>query len=587
MRGLAIACLLGGCLSVPDGAKPMCHESSDCDQASGEVCEEGVCYGNPPAGPFAASIAPPTERDDVAVTEQLVLPISQDGWLGTIQLAPSLTYAGTLRARCEAPLACDASLAIGATMTVERPAQFAGGPSVRSVVSVEDGAFKLVVPRTGDHDRGYTVTIVPDRRDQTSGAPTTAELLPPLRTEISVLENMNSQDIVLGGANLKVVTGQLRTPIGAGLANYRIVALGRWDQVSPMQEVSTVDYTSTDGKFTIVLSSGIVDRVELVARPRGGADGPVLHLPGVLATESTANHVLALPTTIGQPQTVPVAVQSVDGDGMVDAVRGARVVITSNVASLVDESFATFTSEGTTDDDGKADITLYDGDAVRNSYRISIVPPASDVAGAMYDQPFTFEDRTPMRLPRRLAVRGVVRDASGNPLKDVAVTARPALRFLWSLPDAPQAFLSAIPPATTVTPESGEFVLFVDGAMADVWGFYDLVYEPTAKSYAPSWAEVVELPHDAEVTTVDVPTTSLPDAAFVHGEIRRPAGRSRRGRRSEAVSRRDQHDLVQPRRERADRLSDPGPDHGPRRLREGWHRPVDAAPLSAAIPHGA
>ena len=57
-------CLLAsaGCLSVPEGPIPQCETSADCDRAHGEVCEEGVCWGNPPAGPFAAIVSPPSER---------------------------------------------------------------------------------------------------------------------------------------------------------------------------------------------------------------------------------------------------------------------------------------------------------------------------------------------------------------------------------------------------------------------------------------------------------------------------------------------------------------------------------------------
>lgn len=520
---LLVGTLLAGCLSVPDGPEPMCQVTADCD--SGEVCDEGICYGNPPAGPFAAAVAPPTERTDLVVGEYRELFIAQDGWLGTIQLPEPVTYSGTIRARCDAPLVCDANLSIAATIIVSRPAQIEGGPSFRSVVTVKPGetAFQLVVPRTGETDRNYTVTVVPDGRDVDGSMPTTAQLLPPTRTEIGVSESTNGKIIELGGTGLASISGTLRTAIGAGLPNYRVVALGRWDLTSPVQEVSTVDYTSTDGKFMLVLSPRLVGTVDIVARPRTNDVGPTLQLGNVLATQSSANHVMSQPANLGALRDVVIPVTSIGGSGGAEPVRGARVMVTSSApSSFTDPTITTFVAEATTDEDGHAKLKLYDGEAVASRYRISVAPPASAPAGAVFDEAYTIGDE--LRLPRRLAIRGVVTDVHGEPLKDVAVTARPSLRFSWSLPEAPQQFLSAIPAATTVTPETGEFVIFVDGAMAGTWGFYDLVYEPTAKSRAPGWIESVEIPHDNALDTLTLPSTALPDAAFVRGEIVDPHG---------------------------------------------------------------
>ncbi|HRC56826.1 MAG TPA: hypothetical protein PKU97_12930, partial [Kofleriaceae bacterium] len=55
--GAALAALASaGCLSVPDEDEPQCRRASDCDQAVGEVCEEGVCWGDPPSVPLAAIV---------------------------------------------------------------------------------------------------------------------------------------------------------------------------------------------------------------------------------------------------------------------------------------------------------------------------------------------------------------------------------------------------------------------------------------------------------------------------------------------------------------------------------------------------
>ncbi len=105
------------------------------------------------------------------------------------------------------------------------------------------------------------------------------------------------------------------------------------------------------------------------------------------------------------------------------------------------------------------------------------------------------------------------------------MTARPSLRFAWSLEDLPQAFLAAIPAATALTPATGEFVLFVDRTVGDVWGHYDLVFEPSATTRAPAFVlPEVEIPRDDRDEIELEDTVRLPDAAFVRGVVTDPDG---------------------------------------------------------------
>ena len=54
--------LLAGCLEVPHGAGDRSATTTrDCNAAHGEVCDEGVCWGNPPTGLFAATLSPPSD----------------------------------------------------------------------------------------------------------------------------------------------------------------------------------------------------------------------------------------------------------------------------------------------------------------------------------------------------------------------------------------------------------------------------------------------------------------------------------------------------------------------------------------------
>jgi hypothetical protein len=187
---------------------------------------------------------------------------------------------------------------------------------------------------------------------------------------------------------------------------------------------------------------------------------------------------------------------------------------------------ATFVAEGTTNDAGTVMLDVLDGEAFASKYKLEIVPPASASYGVVFDQALELGAQQPMLLPARVKVRGVVLDAEGHPLKDVSVTARPSLRFAWSLDDKPQAFLNAIPTATATTPSTGEFVVWVDPTITDLWGHYDLVFEPptTAKypTRAPTWiqSEVAI----SSLDTLSLPDVVLPDAAFVHGAITDPDG---------------------------------------------------------------
>jgi len=79
---IALAFSATGCISGVDdgGVEPMCVETADCDQAHGEVCDDGVCWGDPPEGvTFAAVLVPPDDRTDLPVAVVPALSIAADG----------------------------------------------------------------------------------------------------------------------------------------------------------------------------------------------------------------------------------------------------------------------------------------------------------------------------------------------------------------------------------------------------------------------------------------------------------------------------------------------------------------------------
>jgi len=186
---------------------------------------------------------------------------------------------------------------------------------------------------------------------------------------------------------------------------------------------------------------------------------------------------------------------------------------------------AVVSAQATTGDDGLAHVMLLDGPAFATTYKLRVVPPASSSLGVLFDVPFALDQTTAVRLPQRIALHGRVLDAAGEPLGDVSVTAQPALRFKWSLDGDPLAFLDAIPAATSITPATGDFVVWVDPLVADVWGHYDLDFETPTGSISPSWTQSdIEIPRVLGQTTFDLGDVTLPPAAHVHGRITDPGG---------------------------------------------------------------
>ncbi len=526
---------LTACLDVPSGPAPECTQASDCDTANGEICDEGTCYGNPPQGMYAVVISPPAERKDL-VPRELVMPaIAADGWIADLHLQRPTVFSGRVEAACVVPNPCDRGT-IGATITITRPSMFKGGPGFKVIADAEGAvgtagstgpSFEVALPKTAANDTPYVVTVIPTGRgdEPQGGSPSAAELYPPIRFPLDAKNNSYTKTILLGGADLPTIDGTVVGALGGGLSHYRVVAIGHWEPSAPPTEVSSVDYTGSDGKFHLVLADNLVGNVELIARPAASAPAaPTLHQLEIPSSVSSTR-TLVQPASLGNVKAYTFPIKGVDGSGSINGVRGARVTVSATLGGTTGgQTLATFTAEGTADDSGNVSLMLLDGSAMVQRYHIDVVPPASSNMGVLFDQPLTLAS-APLLLPTRIAIRGEVADYLGNPLKDVSVTARPSLRFTWSFPDAPQAFVSAIPAATTLTPDTGEFALWVDPTIATLWGHYDLAFEPASKARAPSWVKnEIEIPRDTTLNTVSVDQVRLPDAAAIRGLVLDPDG---------------------------------------------------------------
>lgn len=526
MRILAIVLFAAGCLEVPEPPGTECRVNADCD--SGEVCTSGVCYGNPPEGVFAATVSAPSMRTDVIATELSSIELPEDGAFGEILLETPVTISGRVESYCAGGNTTCSQLSIGAQIRLTRPSRIPGAPVLRfSVQSKPDlprgtDSFVIRVPRTLPNDEPWTVTIDPDGGGDApaaDGGTDPAELVPPRRISIYATDDLEHQTYTLGAPSPVVITGSLRDAFQNTLQKYRVVALGRWEGESVTTEVSTVDF-SDDGSYSITLSENVMAPLEIVARPYEDNDvSPTLRLQGVEVTNAQKN--LSQPSGFGQRKMISIPIEVLDGSEGVKPIAGVRVVATAAVESTLTENLrAEFRAEATTSEDGIANLAVLDGPAFAGKYTLRIIPPASSTYGVVSKSTIDLPLGESVRLPARVKMRGNVLDIDGAPIAATSVTARRSQRFLWSVDPADQAFLDEIPAATALTTETGEFLLWVDPAVADTWATYDLFFETPSSSSAPNWRiPDQDLPRQLNAEARDLGSITLPDAARFHAKI--------------------------------------------------------------------
>jgi len=521
--------LAAGCLQIPEPAPPECTQDADCETSLGEVCNAGVCYGGPPSGQFAAVLVPPSSRSDLASYEIPSLTLPNDGNFGAITFERGVTLVGRVETVCALP-ACDGTSA-GATLLVSRPSLFPGGAGFQAVTISQDGlqpgsnSFSVVVPRTNPGDPPYTISVVPAGNGlfpPANGVLSAAMLAPPIH--LSVTTDVSSLGTIqLGASDAMTISGSLLDGAGHALVKYRVVARGRFEPGGAITDVSSVAYTS-DGQFSLVLAPTAIGPISIVAQPYDtNVVAPVLTLAG-LDVHSGAR-TLAQPPNLGNKSTISILVEGLFGNGEVTPVAGAHVAVTASYDPMNGGTSAVLSRGVTTGDDGIAKLDVLDGPTFAGSYTVQVVPPAGSELGVVYNQPLALDAIEPIRLPGRLALHGRVLDHSGAPVAGLAVTARPSVRFKWTMPDADAlAFLGEIPAPTAVTGAGGDFSVFVDisvGRDPDVvWGFYDLAFDaPTGVALASYTVGDIMIPRDSTLENLTLADTILPDTAYLHGNL--------------------------------------------------------------------
>lgn len=529
MKRALVLLAVSGCLQIPEPPAPECVTSADCETAIGEACVAGVCYGGPPAGQFAGVLVPPSTRTDLVSYELPTLALPADGDLGPVTFETGVALTGRVEAACALP-ACNGNSA-GASLLVTRPSLFRGGPGFQTIALAQDGAqpgsntFTIVVPRTKPGDPPYTISVVPAGNGlfpPTNGTLSPAMLAPP--TSLSVTTDVPSLGtITLGAADATTISGSLVDGAGHALVKYRVVARGRFAPDGALTDVSSVAYT-TNGQFSLALAPTAIGPISIVARPYDPmVVAPTLTLAGL--DVHAATRTIAQPPNLGSSRDVSILIEGLAGNGEVAPVSGAHVTVTATYDGMPGTASAVLSKSATTGDDGMALLKLLDGPTLAGSYQIQVVPPAGSPLGAVYNLPLSLDTLDPVRLPSRVALHGRVLDPAHKPVAGLAVTARPSVRFKWTMPDADSlGFLGEIPAATGVTGPAGDFVVYVDLSVGTgptaVWGFYDLALDaPIGVALASYTVADIMIPRDPTLENLNLDDTILPDTAYLHGTV--------------------------------------------------------------------
>jgi hypothetical protein len=524
------------CLSIPPAAEPSCASDSDCNQVQGEVCDEGVCWGNPPQGQFSAIVGPPASAKNRVAAEYPTFNMPDHGWLGDLVVDVPITVAGNLTFSCPPATPCkDMS---GTSVIATRASRLPGAPAQRFVATIDasstDGvSFELKLPRTNRAlgDEPYQITIAPRPRAPGIDPSSATTPLPPLRTSLDAMADARVA-YEIAATNFTTVSGRVTDDVGNPLPGYRVVARGRWTSDTVVAEVSNATISDNEGRYQLLLSDNLVGGVEIVATGSAANAGVVLSAGLRFLRPSNSGIDLAKPSGLAGVTELAYRLIGTNGNGEVKPIAGATVTMTATVENALRPTYSSALVAGgnaTTDADGIARLNLI---ASRSGqfvmYDVTIQPPATSQFSAVFGDRYRVGQATTRQLEPRVAVHGVVTNSAGESIKNIAVTARPNASYLDGLDSTTQRFALQLSLAAATTNDAGEFVIWVDPPLAAA-SAYDLVFEPAEGVNAPRWSvDRAVVPTNRMISLAAGPFVA-PDVAHVHGRITDPTGRALAG----------------------------------------------------------
>ena len=526
--GAAALCV--GCLTLPAATVPACTTDSDCNQAAGEVCDEGICWGNPPDGSFSAIVGPPASASNRVPAEYREFTMPDHGWLGDLVVDLPVTVTGQLTFICTPPTPCGEME--GSSIVVTRPSRIPGAAPFRSVINVEVGpsdtvTYELKLPRTNRElgDEPYQVTVIPNSQSNNIGATPRRAVLPPLRTTLEAAADTR-RDFTVGSTTLPTLSGKITDANGVGLPGYRVSARGRWADDAVVSDVSTVVDTDNLGNYRLLLSPDLVGGVEVIAEPITAGAGVLVAKVRTLG-QNISNIDIEVPSRLTAPTLVNFTLVGTTGSGEVLPIAGAVVTMSSEIANPRIPTYASGIRLGgtaTSNAEGVAKLSLVgfrEGTII--NYSLQIQPPATSQFRAVFGDRFTVSDAFTRQLEPRIAVRGVVANSYGEPVANVAVTARPNAEYLTTLEPDAQAFAAQLALGTATSDKAGEFVIWVDPPLVTA-SSYDFSFEPPDDTAAPRWSVAQAVMPTTRITSMNAGPFIVPEAARVHGRITDPTG---------------------------------------------------------------
>ncbi|KAB2901069.1 MAG: hypothetical protein F9K40_08785, partial [Kofleriaceae bacterium] len=202
-RRLALSLVLAvaGCIEAPvtPDDRIECQVGAGCNTGAGEVCGDGVCWGDPPSTMYAAVLGPSSAYNSIAATTEIASVVFQaDGWFGDgasggLPLVEAMRVSGQVKAPCPAALeACSDYLVVPGTIRWTRPSDIPGLPELSITATMtgvmggsSSGGFEVYLPRPVTTTT-YTVSFMPSTSPLGAGLPSAANLLPPFRASVTV-----------------------------------------------------------------------------------------------------------------------------------------------------------------------------------------------------------------------------------------------------------------------------------------------------------------------------------------------------------------------------------------------------------------
>jgi hypothetical protein len=525
-----------GCIdtSPPPGDPIECTTNAECNTGAGEVCDEGVCWGNPPSTMYAAVLGPSAEYTSIAAqTEVASVFFSPDGWFGDgmtggLTLVDAMRVTGQVKAPCPPALNdCSGYLIVPGTIKWSRESSIPGLPELTVQATMSgitgngaSGGFEVFLPRPGVPTT-YTVTFTPSTTPLGAGLPSAANLLPPLRAEVTLTASANGvvRDFMFG-TNVRTITGRISQAGTTALGGWRVHAeAGDGTVAGAMMLASNVVMTEPDGDFTLTVADGpsLVDLVFVPGNVAGSEDEPPrLRLRDHVVTSP-------LPPTLAMPKleriiASPVNVEGTNGSGEQVDVPGAIVV--GRLDQLIGTVYLQHQATTTTAANGLASLQILLGTTTQPlHYELDVLPgPLSEMA-SVYGLDIDVADIVPapvVRLSRGRPIVGTVLDEHGFGVAGATVTAAVSGTSLCTLSSEDLRVARGLAPVGTTTDSKGEFTVFVDPDFAGTPLTYDILVEPAAGTWAPRWS----FPDQAPTTEHRV--LWLPEAAHVRAQVFEP-----------------------------------------------------------------